>query len=132
MNDGRPVSVSQDQSHPMAIHGDKNMKRSPTFEDVAPDIGKSYNGPTVDAGLTNRGPGAVIQDSEKPLTFGDLAAAHKNHSGTVGQSPYEEVKIPTNSDMRPNNRSSSYPEGDYQYMSGANSYNGDNFGRFNR
>ncbi|KAI3518844.1 hypothetical protein L1887_07685 [Cichorium endivia] len=130
MNTGRPVSVSQNQPHPSAIDGDTNMKRLPTFKDVAPDIGNSYKGPTVDAGLTNRGPGAVILDIEKPLTFGDLAAARKNPSGTVGQSPYEEVKIPTNGDMRPNNRSSGYQEGGYQYTSGPKSYNGDNFGRF--
>ncbi|KAI3723195.1 hypothetical protein L2E82_34616 [Cichorium intybus] len=109
MNTGRPVSVSHDQPHMRAIDGDPNMKRQPTFKDVAPGLGQSYKVPSADAGDVNRGPVVdVIQDGEKPQTIGDLAAARKPTSGTEGRSPYEEVKVPTNGDMRPNNPSPGY------------------------
>ncbi|KAI3518845.1 hypothetical protein L1887_07686 [Cichorium endivia] len=134
MNTGRPVSASHDQPHMRAIDGDPNMKRLPTFKDVAPGLGQSYKVPSADAGDVNRGPvvdvNHVIQDGEKPQTIGDLAAARKPTSGTDGRSPYEEVKVPTNSDMRPHNPSSGYPEGGYQYVPAPKSYNGDHFGRY--
>ncbi|CAH1436725.1 unnamed protein product [Lactuca virosa] len=84
-NSGRPDSFTQDQPHTWGKDGDSVMKRLPSIKDVAPGRGQSYTVPSADAGNANRGSVVGdIYDSEKPKTVGDLAAAHKHDSGTVG------------------------------------------------
>ncbi|CAI9271760.1 unnamed protein product [Lactuca saligna] len=132
MNTGRPVSGTQDQLHMRAIHGDSDLKRQPTFKDMAPGLGKSSIAPAAGAGNVNREPVVdAIQHDQKPYSLEDIAAAHKHVSDIAGPSPYDqEGKMPSNGGMRPVNHSSGGQQGGYQFMSGPKSYNGDNFGKY--
>ncbi|KAL7612112.1 hypothetical protein Lser_V15G06603 [Lactuca serriola] len=128
MNTGRPVSGTQDQPHMRGIHGDSDMNRQPTFEDVAPGLGKSSITPAAGAGNVNRD---AIHDNEKPYTLGDIADARRHVSVTAGTSPYDQQgKMPSNGDMRPVVHSSGGQQGAYKFSSGPKSYNGDNFGKY--
>ncbi|KAI3518849.1 hypothetical protein L1887_07691 [Cichorium endivia] len=127
----RPTSGTQYQPHVTAIDDhNADLKRLPTFNDVAPGIGKSYKDAPVGTGFDNRVPVAVIPDGPKVLSVGDFAGARKNTSIIVGEgeSSYEGGKIPTHSGVRPINGDSGY-QGGYPFSSGPKSYNGQHFGQ---